>query len=64
MTLIDQLLAPRLRDYWVRSLALRRVHYADRADKLDMLYRVEELGVKGSVSSSASRRVLCSSGPT
>ena len=41
MTLIDQLLAPRLRDYWVR-FALRRVHYADRVDKLDLLYRVED----------------------
>ena len=41
MTFLDQILAPRLRDYWKR-LALRRVHYADRADKLDMLYRVED----------------------
>jgi SAM-dependent methyltransferase len=40
MTLLDQLLPPRFRDYWMR-LALRRVHYADRADKLDRLYRVE-----------------------
>jgi len=40
MTLLDQFLVPRLRDYWMR-LALRRVHYADRADKLDLLYRVE-----------------------
>jgi SAM-dependent methyltransferase len=39
--LLDQLFAPRLRDYWVR-LALRRVHYADRADKLDLLYRIED----------------------
>ena len=41
MTLLDQFLVPRLRDYWMR-LALRRVHYADRADKLDLLYRVED----------------------
>jgi SAM-dependent methyltransferase len=42
MTLLDQFLAPRrLRDYWKR-MALRRVHYADRADKLDRLYRVED----------------------
>jgi SAM-dependent methyltransferase len=40
MSLIDDFVLPRLRDYWVR-LALRRVHYADRADKLDRLYRVE-----------------------
>ena len=41
MSLLDQFLAPRLRDYWMR-LALRRVHYADRADKLDQLYRVAD----------------------
>ncbi len=41
MSLIDQIIAPRIRDYWVR-LALRRVHYTDRADKLDRLYRVED----------------------
>jgi SAM-dependent methyltransferase len=41
MTILDQLVMPRLRDYWVR-LALRRVHYADRADKLDLLYAVED----------------------
>jgi SAM-dependent methyltransferase len=41
MTFLDQILAPRLRNYWKR-MALRRVHYADRADKLDMLYRVED----------------------
>ena len=41
MSLLDQLIVPRLRDYWVR-LALRRVHYTDRADKLDRLYRVED----------------------
>jgi SAM-dependent methyltransferase len=40
MTILEQFLAPRLRDYWMR-LALRRVHYSDRADKLDLLYRVE-----------------------
>jgi SAM-dependent methyltransferase len=39
--LFDQFRAPRLRDYWVR-LALRQVHYADRADKLDRLYRVAD----------------------
>jgi SAM-dependent methyltransferase len=41
MTILDHLVVPRLRDYWVR-LALRRVHYADRADKLDLLYAVED----------------------
>ena len=41
MSLLDHGVMPRLRDYWVR-LALRRVHYADRADKLDMLYAVED----------------------
>lgn len=41
MSLIDQVIVPRLRDYWVR-LALRRVHYTDRADKLDLLYMVED----------------------
>jgi SAM-dependent methyltransferase len=41
VSLIDQIIAPRLRDYWVR-LALRRVHYTDRADKLNRLYRVED----------------------
>ena len=41
MTLLDQQILPRLRDYWVR-LALRRVHYADRGDKLDRLYCVED----------------------
>jgi len=41
MTFLDQFLAPRLRDYWMR-LALHRVHYADRPDKLDLLYRVED----------------------
>jgi SAM-dependent methyltransferase len=40
MTLLDQFLPPRLRHYWMR-LALRRVHYADRPDRLDRLYRVE-----------------------
>jgi SAM-dependent methyltransferase len=41
MTILDHLVVPRLRDYWVR-LALRRVHYADRADKLDLLYAIED----------------------
>jgi SAM-dependent methyltransferase len=41
MTILAQRVVPRLRDYWVR-LALRRVHYADRADKLDLLYAVED----------------------
>jgi SAM-dependent methyltransferase len=41
MSLIDQVIVPRLRDYWVR-LALRRAHYTDRADKLDRLYMVED----------------------
>jgi SAM-dependent methyltransferase len=41
MTILDQFVVPRLRDYWMR-LALRRVHYADRADKLDLLYAVED----------------------
>lgn len=41
MSLIDQMIVPRLRDYWVR-FALRRVHYTDRADKLDRLYLVED----------------------
>jgi hypothetical protein len=40
MSLLDQIVVPRLRRYWVR-MALRRVHYADRADKLNRLYRVE-----------------------
>ena len=41
MTILDQLVVPRLRDYWMR-LALRRVHYADRPDKLDLLYAIED----------------------
>ncbi|HTQ32809.1 MAG TPA: SAM-dependent methyltransferase [Stellaceae bacterium] len=40
MSALEQFVVPRLRDYWVR-FALRRVHYADRADKLDQLYRIE-----------------------
>jgi SAM-dependent methyltransferase len=52
MTLLDQFLAPRLRDYWVR-LALRRVHYADRADKLERLYRVEDPWHMGSAKEQA-----------
>jgi len=40
MSLLDQIVVPRLRRYWVR-MALRRVHYADRADKLNRLYRLE-----------------------
>lgn len=41
MSLLDHVIAPRLRDCWVR-FALRRVHYTDRADKLDLLYMVED----------------------
>ncbi|HWB49565.1 MAG TPA: class I SAM-dependent methyltransferase [Stellaceae bacterium] len=41
MSTLDQLIMPRLRDYWIR-LALRRVHYADRSDKLNRLYCVED----------------------
>jgi SAM-dependent methyltransferase len=41
VSVVEQIVMPRLRDFWVR-LALRRVHYADRADKLDRLYRVED----------------------
>jgi trans-aconitate methyltransferase len=41
VTILDQLLVSRLRDYWMR-LALRRVHYADRSDKLDLLYAIED----------------------
>jgi SAM-dependent methyltransferase len=41
MSLIDQVIASRLRDYWVR-FALRRVHYTDRADRLDRLYLVKD----------------------
>lgn len=41
MSLVDRFVAPRLRDCWKR-MALRRVHYADRADRLDLLYRVED----------------------
>ncbi|HML09652.1 MAG TPA: SAM-dependent methyltransferase [Stellaceae bacterium] len=41
MTLLEETIVPRLRDYWVR-LMLRRVHYTDRADKLDLLYMVED----------------------
>ncbi|HEU0215511.1 MAG TPA: SAM-dependent methyltransferase [Stellaceae bacterium] len=41
MSLLDQFVVPRLRRYWVR-MALRRVHYADRADKLNRLYCVED----------------------
>jgi SAM-dependent methyltransferase len=40
MSLIDQV-APRLRDCWMR-FALRRVHYTDRADRLDRLYLVKD----------------------
>jgi len=40
-TLLPQLRLPRLKDYWMR-LALRGVHYADGAGKLDFLYRVED----------------------
>jgi len=40
MSLLDPFHAPLLRDCWVRW-GLRRVHYADRARKLDLLYRAE-----------------------
>jgi SAM-dependent methyltransferase len=40
MSLLDRLRPPRFRDCWVRW-GLHRVHYADRARKLDLLYRVE-----------------------
>ena len=40
MSMLEQFVVPRLRDYWVR-FALRQVHYADRGDKLDRLYRIE-----------------------
>ena len=40
MSLLDQYRVPLLRDFWVRW-GLHRVHYADRARKLDLLYRVE-----------------------
>lgn len=41
MSALAPIAVPRWRDIWVR-LALRRVHYADRADKLDRLYRVAD----------------------
>lgn len=41
MSLIDRLFPPYFRRYWMRR-ALRRVHYADRPDKLDRLYRMED----------------------
>jgi len=40
-SLLDQFRVPRLREFWVRW-ALRRVHYTDRAAKLDLLYVVED----------------------
>lgn len=40
MSLLDQLWNPLLRDYWIRW-NLRQVHYADRARKLDRVYRIE-----------------------
>ena len=52
MSVFDQRVMPRLRDYWVR-LALRRVHYADRADKLDQLYRLEDPWQMGSAKEQA-----------
>jgi SAM-dependent methyltransferase len=52
MTIFDHLVVPRLRDCWVR-LALRRVHYADRADKLDLLYAVEDPWRMGSAKEQA-----------
>lgn len=51
MTLLD-LVRPRLRDCWTR-LALRRVHYADRADRLDLLYRIEDPWQMGSAKEQA-----------
>lgn len=47
MSALAQFVGPRLRDYWLR-LGLRRVHYADRADKLDRLYRFEDPWQMGS----------------
>ncbi|HVH82318.1 MAG TPA: class I SAM-dependent methyltransferase [Stellaceae bacterium] len=41
MSLIDKIVVPRLRRYWMRR-TLRRVHYADRPDRLDLIYRVED----------------------
>jgi SAM-dependent methyltransferase len=41
MPLADPLRVSRLREFWVRW-GLRGVHYADRAGKLDRLYRVED----------------------
>ncbi len=41
MTAFDQFVVPRLRDYW-RRLALRQAHYTSRADRLDLLYRIED----------------------
>jgi trans-aconitate methyltransferase len=52
VTILGQLVVPRLRDYWVR-LALRRVHYADRADKLDLLYAIEDPWCLGSAKEQA-----------
>lgn len=52
MTLLDQHVLPRLRDYWLR-LALRRVHYADRADRLDRLYCIEDPWHMGSAKEQA-----------
>jgi SAM-dependent methyltransferase len=40
-SIADQLRVSRLRGVWVRW-ALRGVHYADRAGKLNLLYRVED----------------------
>ena len=40
-SIADQLRVSRLRGFWVRW-ALRGVHYADRAGKLNLLYRVED----------------------
>jgi SAM-dependent methyltransferase len=39
--ILDQLRVPRLRDYWLR-LALRGVHYAGPARRLDYAYLVED----------------------
>jgi 2-polyprenyl-3-methyl-5-hydroxy-6-metoxy-1,4-benzoquinol methylase len=41
VSLIDEIIVPRLRDFWVR-LTLRQVHYTDRGDRLDRLYMIED----------------------
>lgn len=52
MTVLDRVVAPRLREYWVR-LVLRGVHYNDRDDKLDRLYRVADPWGMGSAKEQA-----------